>query len=154
MYWVSQNLPQICTASVYICGILKQMQNRFAVNFGTLSTVHYCTSMIWWDCIMYIMVPILDGNSEIDAHARTYLCYIICLRHLIRSGAAKNRYLSHQKRLSRNKFRICDCSRTKKMIEKQFKLPISFHVCASISGLPSNIIPWFNKDFFMKSWQI
>ena len=37
-YWVSQNLPQICTASAkYICGIHKQMQYRFAVNFGTLS---------------------------------------------------------------------------------------------------------------------
>ena len=37
--WLSQNLPQICTASakVYVCGILRQMQYRFAVNFGTLS---------------------------------------------------------------------------------------------------------------------
>ena len=37
-YWVSQNLPHICTASaeVKICGILKQMQYRFTVNIGTL----------------------------------------------------------------------------------------------------------------------
>ena len=38
-YWVSHNLPQICTAFalVYHKFILKQMQYRFAVNFGTLS---------------------------------------------------------------------------------------------------------------------
>ena len=39
LYWVSQNLPQICTESalVYRKSLLKQMQYRFAVNFGTLS---------------------------------------------------------------------------------------------------------------------
>ena len=31
------------------------------------------------------MELILDGNSEIDAHIRSNLCYLICLRHLIRS---------------------------------------------------------------------
>ena len=31
------------------------------------------------------MAFILDGNSEIDAHVRSDLCYFICLRHLIRS---------------------------------------------------------------------
>ena len=38
-YWVSQKLPQICTASaqVYWKSILKQMQYIFAVTFGTLS---------------------------------------------------------------------------------------------------------------------
>ena len=38
-YWVSQNLPQICTASAYVYhkSILKQMQYTFTVNFGTLS---------------------------------------------------------------------------------------------------------------------
>ena len=29
----------------------------------------------------YTMVPILDGNSEICAHVRSNLCYLICLRH-------------------------------------------------------------------------
>ena len=38
-YWMSQNLPQICTVSaqVYRKSVLKQMQYRFAVTFGTLS---------------------------------------------------------------------------------------------------------------------
>ena len=42
---MSQNLPQICTASaeVYICGILGQIQYRFAVNFGTLNNLLYHT---------------------------------------------------------------------------------------------------------------
>ena len=31
------------------------------------------------------MVRIFDGNSEIGAHARSNLCYLICLSHLIRS---------------------------------------------------------------------
>ena len=30
---------------------------------------------------------ILDGNSEIGAHVRSNLCYLICLRHLIRPRA-------------------------------------------------------------------
>ena len=34
------------------------------------------------------MVLILDGDSEIEAHVRLPLCYLICLRHLIRSGGA------------------------------------------------------------------
>ena len=31
----------------------------------------------------FIMVLTLDGNSEIGAHVRSNLCYLICLRHLI-----------------------------------------------------------------------
>ena len=31
------------------------------------------------------MVLILDGNSELGAHVRSHLCYLICCRHLIRS---------------------------------------------------------------------
>ena len=37
------------------------------------------------------MVLILDGNSEIGAQVRSNLCYLIWLRHLIRSRAVKNR---------------------------------------------------------------
>ena len=32
-----------------------------------------------------IMVVILDGNSEIGAHVRSNLCYLICLWHLLRA---------------------------------------------------------------------
>ena len=34
---------------------------------------------------------IFDGNSEIGAHVRSILCYLICSRHLIRSRAVTNR---------------------------------------------------------------
>ena len=37
------------------------------------------------------MVLICDGNSEIGAHVESNLCYLICLRHLIRSKAVTNR---------------------------------------------------------------
>ena len=37
--------------------------------------------------IVMIMVLILDGNSEIDAHVNSDLCYPICFRHLISSRA-------------------------------------------------------------------
>ena len=36
-------------------------------------------------------IHILDGNSEIGAHVRSNLCYLICLRRLIRSRAVTNR---------------------------------------------------------------
>ena len=35
-------------------------------------------------------VHILDGNSEIGAHARSNLCYLICVRHLNRSRGVTN----------------------------------------------------------------
>ena len=35
--------------------------------------------------IVDIMVPLLDGKSEIGAHVRRDLCNSICLRHFIRS---------------------------------------------------------------------
>ena len=43
IYWVSQNLSQICTASAYVYrkSILQQLQYIFAVNFGTLSMWHW-----------------------------------------------------------------------------------------------------------------
>ena len=37
------------------------------------------------------MALILDGNPEISVHMRSNLCYLICLRHLIRSRAVTNR---------------------------------------------------------------
>ena len=36
------------------------------------------------------MVLILDGNSEIGAHVGSNICYLICLRHLIRSRVVSN----------------------------------------------------------------
>ena len=36
-----------------------------------------------------IMVLILDGNSEMGVHVRINICYLICLRHLIRSRATQ-----------------------------------------------------------------
>ena len=39
-----------------------------------------------------IMVLILDGTSIIGALVRSNLCYLVCLRHSIRSRAVKNRF--------------------------------------------------------------
>ena len=59
------------------------------------------------------MVLIVDGNSEIDAHVGSNLCYLICLRHSIRSKAVTNRIF---------------------LFEKTY-----FHACAACIELPSNI---------------
>ena len=37
------------------------------------------------------MVLILDGNSEIRAHGGSIRCYLVCVRHLIRTKRRKNR---------------------------------------------------------------
>ena len=44
-----------------------------------------------WKCTGLSMVLILDGNSGIGAQVSSNLCYLICLRHLLRSGVFKNR---------------------------------------------------------------
>ena len=41
---------------------------------------------------VFFMVLILDGNSEIGAHIRRNICYLICLMHLIRSKAVTNQF--------------------------------------------------------------
>ena len=43
------------------------------------------------------MVLTSDGNSEIGAHVRINLCYLICLRHLIRSRVVTIRSISPKK---------------------------------------------------------
>ena len=50
-----------------------------------------------WDTPGTYYYIILDGNSEVCAHVRSNLCYLICLRQLIRSRAATNRIFSLQK---------------------------------------------------------
>ena len=45
------------------------------------------------------MVLILDGNSELGAQVRSNLCYLICLRHLLWSGAVTKRIFFLQKDL-------------------------------------------------------
>ena len=44
---------------------------------------------------IYIMILILDGNSEIDAQVKCELYYLICSSHLIRSRAAINMLFFH-----------------------------------------------------------
>ena len=63
-------LPQICAASAeaYFCGIPKQMQYRFVVNFGTLSNFRNRCGCVWSSDL---------GNS-------------ICIRHLFKSRAVTN----------------------------------------------------------------
>ena len=40
---------------------------------------------------LYTIVVVIDGNLEIGSHERKNLCYLICLRSLIRSRAGTNR---------------------------------------------------------------
>ena len=61
------------------------------------------------------MVLILYGNSEIDANVRRNLCYLICLRHLIRTSAGTKRIFTLKRTL------------------------IFYHACATCSKLPSNL---------------
>ena len=74
--------------------------------------------IVWrltWQRIAQPMAIIIDGNSEIGAHARSNLCYLNCLRHLIRLRAIKNLIFFLQER------------------------PIFLDTCATCSELPSNI---------------
>ena len=41
-----------------------------------------------------IMVPLLDHASEISAYERSNLCYLICLRHLIRPRVLANNFFA------------------------------------------------------------
>ena len=59
----------------------------------------YAWSLKQWDSVRHPLILIvnadygtyiLDDNSEIGAYVRSNLCYLICLRHLIRSRAVKN----------------------------------------------------------------
>ena len=60
------------------------------------------------------MVLILDGNSNIGAHDRSIICYLICLRHLNRPRAVTIWIFSPER-------------------------PIILHECATRAELPSNI---------------
>ena len=43
------------------------------------------------------MLLILDGNSEIGTHVTSNLCYLACLKYLIRSRAATKRIFFFRK---------------------------------------------------------
>ena len=43
------------------------------------------------------MLLILDGNSEIGTHVTSNLCYLACLKYLIRSRAATKRIFFSEK---------------------------------------------------------
>ena len=48
-----------------------------------------------------VMVIILDGSSEIGTHTSNNLCYLICLRHLIRSVSSHKSDFFFSKNMSR-----------------------------------------------------
>ena len=54
-----------------------------AIDYTSIQLKH--GSFIQWlirtRCTRADMVLVLDGNSEIGAHVRSYLCYLICIRH-------------------------------------------------------------------------
>ena len=106
----AENLPQGHSNIKRIC--------QFGISTIKIACVHYCvltekrvqlmvlniakTFMIYIQKIYLSVVQnlccfvvryivfIIDGNSKIGVHVRTNLCYIICLRNLIRSRAATN----------------------------------------------------------------
>ena len=57
----------------------------------------YFDTLIQRAQFMWIKVLILDGNSEIGAHERSNLRYMISFMHLIRSGAVTNRIFQSEK---------------------------------------------------------
>ena len=50
--------------------------------------------------VMMIIALLLDGNSEIGAHVKSNLCYLICSRHLICSRADTKRIFIRKPLLS------------------------------------------------------
>ena len=56
-----------------------------------------------------------DGSSEIDAHIRSNLCYLIWLRHLMRSRAVTNRFFFSP------------------------RIPFFLQMCATCSKIPSTM---------------
>ena len=87
------------------------------------------------------MVLILDGNSEIDAHGRSDLCYLICVRQLTRSRAVTNQQKS-LKYEQRNLYIINFFNRDREQSQIRYfypKRPIFLHACATCFELPSNI---------------
>ena len=90
----------------------KLQKNRF---YRTSRAFFICDSIlnlyVYSPVSVSIIVLILDGNSVIGASVMGNLCFLICVRHLIRSRAVKNRLF----------------------------YPKIFLECASCSELPSHI---------------
>ena len=64
--------------------IITQLWNIFT------SDAIFRNSWIWYKTRLRKDLYNLDGNSEISAHFRSNLCYLICLRHLNRSRVGTN----------------------------------------------------------------
>ena len=61
-----------------------RVDKSVVVTLLTQDTGSLCAELC--DCIVLILV----GNSEIGAHVRSHLCYLISLKHLIRSEKVTN----------------------------------------------------------------
>ena len=68
----------------------------FVVNIWML----FCHMFIEKKCLHIVLI--LNGNLEIAAHIRNYLWNLICLRHLIRSGAVSNRIFIQSQSIQQN----------------------------------------------------
>ena len=87
----------------------------------------WCISLVLGFKFVYYMVLILYGKQQIGAQVRSNLCYLTCLRYLIRSRNVTNPNLFFRKR------------------------PIFLHVCTTYSKVPCNISsPIFTS--FIKSY--
>ena len=100
------NCMNVCLfVGLSICSSFMDSFVLFLYNFSGLKIVLK---------LLFLMVLISDGNSEIGAHVGSNLCYLFCLRHSVRSRAGTNRILNP-------------------------KMPIFLLACATCSELPSNI---------------
>ena len=74
--------------NVQSCYIFLLKRIHFSIFFCNICFVPYFRIISWY----------LDGNSEIGAHVKNNLCYLICLRHLIKSRAVTNQICFAPKR--------------------------------------------------------
>ena len=106
---------------------------------------------------LWIMVLILDVNSEKCAHARSILCYLISLRYLIRSWAATNRLFFFLKKslllpFMNNVFITCQtCRRGCQRRGHRLSCPpsprMSRSTCSSVVKVISVRWDFFQTDF-------
>ena len=74
-----------------VCKVCTSFQNN---PNGLQPVSSYYRICLWKYLSNICMVLIIDGNSEIGAHIKSKLCYLICIRHLIRPRTVSYRNFS------------------------------------------------------------
>ena len=85
-----KNVIKKCFHTLVRCGRRGRAEARLVLcPWNKLST--NCT-IVPLDIRTISLVLILDDNLDIEAHVRSNRCYLICLRHLIRSEQSQIRF--------------------------------------------------------------